>query len=90
MRPRAPGLSPRKKYKLHKFVLAAPDIDLQVAEQRISGGQLTLSAERFAVYTSPVDKAIGAATTLFSSPRGRVGTYDLDSASEQGKAWMEL
>lgn len=87
---RAQGLSPRKKYKLHNFVLAAPDIDLQVAEQRVAGDQLTLSAERFTVYTSPVDKAIGAATTLFSSPRGRVGTYDLDSASEQGKTWMEL
>ena len=72
---RAAGRDPQKELKLHNFILAAPDIDLQVAVQRISGDHLPLSAKRFTVYTSPDDKAIGVARKLFQSPQGRAGTY---------------
>ena len=72
---RAKELDPRQELKLHNFVIAAPDIDLQVARQRISGDKIPLSARRFTVYSSPEDKAIGFARKLFQSPRGRVGTY---------------
>ena len=75
---RAAGIDPRKRYKVHNLVLAAPDLDLQVIEQRIVGDHLSLSANRVTVYTSPQDKAIGIAARLFASPRGRLGTLGLE------------
>ena len=44
---RAAGVDPKEKYKIHNFVLAAPDIDRQVAQQRIIGDHLAHSAYRF-------------------------------------------
>jgi esterase/lipase superfamily enzyme len=87
---RAAGVDPRQKLKIHNFVLAAPDIDMRVAEQRISGDKITLSTNRFTVYTSPEDKAIGFARRLFQSPRGRVGTYGPDEVTEHLRAGMEF
>jgi esterase/lipase superfamily enzyme len=72
---RAAGIDPRERYKIHNLVLAAPDLDLEVATQRIVGDRLPLSVHRFTIYTSPEDKAIGAASRLFASPRGRLGTF---------------
>lgn len=76
---RAAGLNPREEYKIHNLVLAAPDLDLQVATQRIAGDKLTLSTNRFTVYTSPKDKAIGLSSRIFDSPRGRFGTFGVDN-----------
>jgi esterase/lipase superfamily enzyme len=72
---RAAGIDPREKYKIHNLVLAAPDLDLEVATQRMVGDKIALSTHRLTVYTSPEDKAIGAASRLFASPRGRLGTF---------------
>jgi len=90
---RGAGLNPRKHYKIHNFVLAAPDLDAQVAVQRIIGDYLTLSAHRFTMYTSPADKAIGWSRKLFDSPKGRMGnlqvtdlTPELRGAMERGSA----
>ena len=87
---RAAGLDPQQELKLHNFVLAAPDIDLQVAVQRISGDHLPLSAKRFTVYTSPDDRAIGIARKLFQSPRGRVGNYGPEAIDEYLKVGGEF
>jgi len=87
---RGAGIDPREKYKIHNLVLAAPDLDLQVATQRIAGDQLVLSVDRFTMYTSPADKAIGFARRLFQSPRGRVGTAGLGDVDETIKAAMEF
>ena len=87
---RAAGLDPKSELKLHNFILAAPDIDLQVAIQRISGDHVPLSAKRFTVYTSPDDKAIGFARKLFQSPRGRIGTYGPDAVDDHLKAGMDF
>ena len=87
---RAAGLDPRKELKLHNVIIAAPDIDLQVAVQRISGDHVPLSAKRFTVYTSPDDKAIGFARKLFQSPRGRVGTYGPKEVDEHLRAGAEF
>ena len=46
---RAAGIDPRKKFKLHNIILAAPDLDLQVATQRILGDKIALSTRRFTV-----------------------------------------
>ena len=87
---RAAGLDPQKKLKLHNFIIAAPDIDLQVAVQRFSGDHLPLSAKRFTLYASPDDKAIGFAMKFFQSPRGRVGTYGPNFVDEHLRAGLEF
>jgi esterase/lipase superfamily enzyme len=86
---RAAGINPREKYKIHNLVLAAPDLDLEVATQRILGDKLSLSVNRLTVYSSPEDKAIGIASRLFSSPRGRVGTFGQDQMSSSIRAQVE-
>jgi esterase/lipase superfamily enzyme len=83
---RAAGIDPRKKFKLHNIILAAPDLDLQVATQRILGDKIGLSTNRFTVYTSPKDKAIGFANTMFASPRGRLGSFGLDQLTGVARA----
>ncbi|MGB5457102.1 MAG: alpha/beta hydrolase [Gammaproteobacteria bacterium] len=88
---RGAGIDPREKYKIHNLVLAAPDLDVQVATQRIAGDMLELSVNRFTVYTSPADQAIGVAQMLFQSPRGRIGTLalGLEDVDEAIKDRME-
>ena len=89
---RAAGVDPRKAYKIHNLVLAAPDLDVQVATQRFAGDRIDLSVDRWTIYTSPADKAIGFAATLFASPRGRLGTFgieDLDDTVRRGMAFAD-
>ena len=85
---RAAGENPREKYKIRNLVLAAPDLDTQVARQRIMGDQLVWSADRFTIYTSPQDKAIGIASRFFASPRGRLGTLGIEQVDETLKTAM--
>jgi esterase/lipase superfamily enzyme len=75
LRTRAEGIDPKLKFKIHNFVLAAPDLDIKVAEQRIDGDKLAISVKRFTIYTSPDDRAIGLAKRLFRSPQGRIGNF---------------
>ena len=87
---RAAGTDPRTKYKIHNLVLAAPDLDVQVAVQRIAGDHLIASVDRFTIYSSPADKAIGASSWLYESPRGRVGTVGLGDLDEHSKGIAEF
>lgn len=87
---RIAGIDPKRKFKIHNFILAAPDIDVKVAEQRVTGDKLLLSANRFTVYTSPADEAIGISNKLFQSPRGRVGTFGPEYATKNIRAGMEF
>jgi esterase/lipase superfamily enzyme len=82
---RARGEIPREKYKIYNFVLAAPDLDSQVAQQRMVGDRLAYSAHRFTVYTSPADRAIGWSDRLFDSPVGRVGNISPDTLTPETK-----
>ena len=86
---RGAGIDPVKKYKIHNLVLAAPDLDLQVATQRIGGDKLAMSVDRFTIYSSPADKAISIASRLFESPRGRVGTVDMGNLDETLRMAMQ-
>ena len=86
---RAQGLSPRKVYKIHNFVLAAPDLDVQVAQQRLIGDHLAWSADRFTMYTSPADKAIGWSDKLFASPKGRIGNLRIEDMTDEARTVME-
>ncbi len=87
---RATGIDPKAKFKIHNLVLVAPDLDVQVAVQRIAGDKLDYSVNRFTIYTSSADEAIGVAEWLFSSPRGRVGTIGMEDMSEVLKAALEF
>jgi len=86
---RAAGINPREKYKIHNFVLAAPDLDVQVASQRVVGDYLVWSADRFTIYTSPADEAIGWSGRLFDSPRGRIGNLRWETMTKTTKRAME-
>ena len=87
---RAAGIDPKKRYKIHNLVLAAPDLDVEVATQRFTGDKIDLSVNRWTVYTSPSDKAIGIASMLFASPRGRVGTFGINDLDESIRIYMEF
>lgn len=87
---RAADLDPRKEFKIHNLVLAAPDLDVEVTTQRMGGDKLALSVDRWTIYTSAADKAIGFASRLFASPRGRLGTFNPEDATKNLKAWMEF
>jgi len=82
---RGGGISARKKFKIKNMILAAPDLDLQVVSQRIAAERLGHEIGQTTLYSSPEDKAIGIAESLFASPRGRLGTVALNklTASEQ-------
>ena len=86
---RAKGLDPKKELKIHNFVLAAPDLDVQVAEQRLIGDFMAWSADRFTIYTSPADKAIGWSNKLFDSPKGRIGNLRIEDMTEEARTVME-
>ncbi len=80
---RGAGLDPRKHFKIKNFVLAAPDLDVQVISQRIAAERLALAVDQATLYSSPDDKAIGLAEWLFASPRGRLGTLGIDELNEE-------
>jgi len=86
---RAAGISAKHRYKIKNLILAAPDFDVQVMNQRIMTERLGLEIEQLTLYTSPSDKAIDLAESLFSSPRGRLGTYEISDMSETEFAAIE-
>lgn len=86
---RTGGESPRDKYKIYNFVLAAPDLDAQVAAQRMIGDRLAWSAERFTIYTSTADRAIGWSDRLFDSPKGRIGNLEVENLSPETRAVLK-
>jgi esterase/lipase superfamily enzyme len=80
---RGAGINPREQFKIKNFVLAAPDLDVQVFSQRITGEYLSLAVHQGTLYSSPEDEAIGIAEWLFASPRGRLGTLRITDLNEQ-------
>ena len=79
---RGAGISARKRFKIKNFVMAAPDLDVQVISQRIAAERLVLEVDQGTLYTSPGDEAIGIAEMLFASPRGRLGTLAITELNE--------
>jgi len=73
---RGAGVHPLERYKIQNLILAAPDLDVGVVQQRITAERVAHGIEKITMYFSPKDNAIGIAQTLFSSPRGRLGTLD--------------
>ncbi len=66
---RAAQQSPHQELKLGNFILAAPDLDMEVAIQRFATKRLALETDRTTMYVSEKDRAIGLSDWLFSSQR---------------------
>ncbi len=79
---RGAGISARQRFKIKNFVMAAPDLDLQVISQRIAAERLVLEVDQGTLYSSPGDEAIGIAEMLFASPRGRLGTVAITKLNQ--------
>ena len=62
-------------------MLAAPDIDFKVAQQRFRPDQVYKILGRLTIYATPEDSALGIAELLFGS-LSRVGTMSADRLTE--------
>jgi esterase/lipase superfamily enzyme len=90
---RAAGQDPRAQLKVRNLVLAAPDLDMSVVEQRLIAEKIGLGIERVTVYTSQGDKAIRLSEKLRSGLRrlGRVGAEDLpEERAHDVIVWQRL
>lgn len=67
---RAAGRDPNKTLKIGTVILASPDIDLEVASQRISSERLPEVADKIPMYISPKDRALRL-SNWFQTGRGR-------------------
>ena len=83
------GIHPLERYKIQNLVLAAPDLDVGVVQQRMAGEKLIHGLGHLTMYSSPADEAIGIAEMLFASPRGRVGKLDQAKLSARDKETIQ-
>ena len=82
---RASGNDPRTTLKVGNLVLLAPDLDIEVANQRVTAEAIKFALDRITIYINDSDKAIRVSKVLFASDR-RVGGIDpaeLTSAQKQ-------
>ncbi|MHC4422152.1 MAG: alpha/beta hydrolase [Planctomycetota bacterium] len=68
----AGGDDPQEELKIGHVVLAAPDLDYDVAQQRFGAERLYEGWELMTIYVTKKDRALGTAEWLFSSRR-RIG-----------------
>jgi len=76
-----------EQLKIETLVLAAPDIDMEVFQQRFMGEALLNSSKRVVIYFSPSDKALDWAGWLFGSQK-RLGMLALDDFTPQIRATL--
>jgi esterase/lipase superfamily enzyme len=84
---RAAGENPQERFKLRNVVIAAPDINMEVALQRTEREGTRWASERWTTYTSAGDKAIGSSEWL--SGGGRVGKAGYDNIDDFARIWTE-
>jgi esterase/lipase superfamily enzyme len=82
---KAEGDDPQATLKIGHVVLAAPDIDFDVAQQRFAPERLYEGWELMTIYVTQRDRALGSAEWLFSSPRriGRMRPEHLGGADRE-------
>lgn len=73
-----------KVLKLATFILAAPDLDLDVFVQRFFGENVVRAAQRVVVYFSKEDEALGISDWLFRS-RARLGAMSMKDFPESAR-----
>lgn len=79
------GGETRARLRLGNVVLVAPDLDVDVAGQRIAAEGLGAVPERTTVYMNPEDRAINLAAWLFGSVL-RLGQVSIDDMSPEVRA----
>ncbi len=82
------GVETRDALKLGNLILAAADLDWEVANQRLVAERLVLTPERFTIYLSDDDRALGLASWLFDSIR-RIGDLLVSDLSSAQRAVLE-
>lgn len=80
---RAAGQSPQQVMKVKNLILAAPDLDFGVVQQRLVAEHFGASFGQITVYLNPQDSTLGLAQKLMAGIRlGRISFADL-SVSER-------
>lgn len=81
---RGAGVSMRDTYRIDTLIMAAPDIDLGVMEQRLVAEAFGIGFGQIDVYLNPGDNALGLAGWIFGSPR--FGAARPDQLSPESRA----
>lgn len=81
---RGSDLSMRDTYRIENLILAAPDMDLGVMEQRLVAEAFGMGFGQINVYVNPGDDALGLSGWVFGAPR--FGALTADTMSEESKA----
>jgi len=81
---RGAGLSMYDTYRIETLILAAPDIDLGVMEQRLVAEMFGVGFGQINVYMNPNDNALGLAGMVFGNRR--FGTTSSEDLSPESRA----
>ncbi len=77
---RAAGINPRKELKIKNLVLAAPDLDFEVMQQRLMAEHFGPAIGNITIYTSRQDNALRLSQFLMSGLRfGRLSSKDVEA-----------
>ena len=75
---RAAGNNPKEKFKISNLIMAAPDLDFGVIQQRLMTEKFGLAFDQITIYTSDNDNALGLSQWLMKGLRfGRIGSQDI-------------
>lgn len=78
---RAAGRDPREEFRIANLIMAAPDLDFGVVEQRLVAEKFGAAVGRITIYTSEKDGALRVSQLLMKGTRfGRINSDDLSDA----------
>jgi esterase/lipase superfamily enzyme len=88
---RAAHKSPREELKIGNLIVAAPDVDMEVAIQRFATKRLALDMDRITMYVSNSDRAMEISDWLFSSGRrlGQLRVEDIPDYIKKSMKYMD-
>ena len=76
---RAAGINPLESLKISNLILAAPDLDFEVMQQRLMAEHFGPAIGKITIYTSRQDKALRLSQLVMSGLRfGRVRANDVE------------
>lgn len=81
---RGSDLSMRDTYRIENLILAAPDMDLGVMEQRLVAEAFGMGFGQINVYVNPGDDALGLSGWVFGARR--FGAMTVETMSDESKA----
>lgn len=87
---RAAGKDLKSALKIHNLILAAPDMDYGVVQQRLVAEQLEEAHHQITVYTNEDDVALSLSSFLASAQRfGKLSAEDISEKEQQMLALVE-